>query len=91
MCIRDSFQTDNLSRIFRNGQRKGAVGVFHAVLTVFRRQTKVPVEGVLRVKVDAPMLEAVSYTHLDVYKRQEHTFADTLLHRELGRLFRLEA
>ena len=37
--------------------RKGEVGVFHAVLTVFRRQTEVPMKGILRVKVDAPMLE----------------------------------
>ena len=35
----------------------GEVGVFHAVLTMLRRQTEVPMKGILRVKVDAPMLE----------------------------------
>ena len=71
MCIRD--------------RRKSEIGVCRTVLTMFRRQTEVAVEGILRVEVDTPALEirielllclpvlrVELVQGVDVYKRQPY-------------------
>ena len=50
-------EAHNRSVTLRQCHGKRQVGVLRAVRTMLRRQTEIPMKGVLRVKVDAPMLE----------------------------------
>lgn len=56
-CTSPFLEAHDRAVAFGQGQRKSEIGVCRTVLTVFRRQTEVAVEGVLGVEVDTPALE----------------------------------